>query len=107
MPISDENKAKIDALTYAEVLEEVMKENNSVYQGEKYNYLECRLAALNNERRKKEHEDKLEAVKSGNKIAEDANKISKRAVYYSKWAVCASLLAVALSALSLINSLLK
>lgn len=50
--ISDETKATIDALPKDELVFEINKRNRSRFQGDKFAYLETRLAALADEERK-------------------------------------------------------
>ncbi len=77
--LSDKAKKTIDALSREELREEIDKKNRSRFQGDKYAYLQTRLATLEqleqNEQRQEDVAHKHEELF----LAKDANKISRKA----------------------------
>jgi hypothetical protein len=78
--VSDEAKQTIDALSEQELREEIARKNRSRFQGDKYAYLQTRLASLEQQ---KQNEHRHEDVAHRNEelsLARDANKLSKIAI---------------------------
>lgn len=94
MTINDDSKQAIDSLTLEELRAEVIKGNNSRFQGEKHEYAIARFAQLQEEKRDRQRaedaaseSEKINIAKEANKISREANKFSKRAVWVSIFAL--------------------
>jgi hypothetical protein len=92
--ISDDAKQTIDALSFEELLHEVMRENSSRFQGEKYDYLLARFALMK-KREEDEHKEKqLSLAQEANDIAKAANATSSVAYRMSAFSVIVAIVAL-------------
>jgi hypothetical protein len=92
--ISDDAKQTIDALSFEELLHEVMRDNNARFQGEKYDYLLARFALMK-KREEDEHKEKqLSLAQEANDIAKAANATSSVAYRMSAFSVIVAIVAL-------------
>ncbi len=81
--LKDEQKAEIDALSFEELSDELLKQSSARFHGEARDYLLARYGRLENEKDSKKHQELMELQKKRIHIAEDANKLSKIAIWVS------------------------
>lgn len=92
--ISDDAKQTIDALSTEELLQEVMQEKGSRFQGEKYDYLLARLAIVKRREADEHNEKQLHLAQEANDIAKAANATSSVAYRMSAFSVVVAILAL-------------
>ena len=102
--ISDKSRETIDALSFDELREEVLKNSSSRFQGEKFDYLLSRFKKLNDHQRAAEHRENIGVQSEHLKTAEEANRIAEKANGLSKLAVWVSVLALIISLLTFVNN---
>lgn len=92
--ISDEARQTIDALSFEELLQEVMKERSSRFQGEKYDYLLARFALMKKREEDAHKERQLSLAQEANDIAKAANATSAVAYRMSAFSVIVAIVAL-------------
>ena len=92
--ISEETKKIIDSLSKEELLHEVVRGNNSRFQGEKHDYLVARYAILDKKDEDDQKQRELHIAQEANDIAMAANETSSKAYRMSVISVVVAVVAL-------------
>jgi hypothetical protein len=90
----EEAKQAIDSLSYEEMLQEVIKDKTSRFQGEKYEYLLTRYILLGKQKEDAQKLRELELGKEANEIAKAANETASKAYRMSTFSVVVAVVAL-------------
>ncbi len=99
--LSEDAKKTIDALPKDELVQEINKKNRSRFQGDKYAYLQTRLATIEQQGQQAIRQEDVTHKNEELSLAREANQLSHKANKFSKIAIAVSVIAalIALGAL--------
>jgi len=96
LQLSEKTRITIDALSKKELTQEINKKNRSRFQGDKYAYLNTRLAAIQDQEQQEQREEDVAHKTEELTLTREANRISRIAITISVVAVLLALAALAM-----------
>ena len=91
--LAEDTKKTIDALPKDELVQEINKKNRSRFQGDKYAYLQSRLAAIEQQDQQAIRQEDVTHKNEELSLAREANQLSHKANKFSKIAIAVSVIA--------------
>lgn len=92
--LSEKAKKTIDAMSKAELLQEINKGNRSRFQGEKFDYIKYRYKVIENQEQQEIRQEDIAHRTEELNLAREANKLSKIAILVSIAAAIIALIAL-------------